>query len=127
MRGVFLGAIVVGLLFGAAVAGVRAFTRDSDEADAPAGAIRKRPLGPSERVTFDALTAAIADRAEEPPPADGIPRGVRGASVTQWHATALRYLPQPETKQKNQAFDRAIASLTASGLVRHVADFAWLP
>lgn len=88
---------------------------------------QKKRLGPNEQLVFDALLAAIADRAEPPPTAADIPHNATGVSVARWQATAMRYLPHPEVKRKNEAFQRAMVSLVGSRSVLHAAGFAWLP
>jgi AAA domain len=98
------------------------------EADPPAGAGAKRKkLGPNEQILFDALTVAIADQPDRPPPSPEIPSHVKGALVARWRDTAMLRLPQDEAKNKNRAFDRALLSLVASQHVHHLAGFAWLP
>jgi hypothetical protein len=97
------------------------------ETEPPAGAGKKRKLGSNEQLVFDALAKAIADQPDAPPPSPDIPAHVKGCSVARWQDTAAQLLPQQESKRKNQAFNRAIASLVASGSVHHLSGFAWLP
>jgi putative DNA primase/helicase len=108
--------------------GRRVTTCVAIEADPPAGhASKKRKLGSNEQIVFDALLKAVADQADPPPPAPGIPAHARGASVTRWRDTACLRLPHGEQKRKNQAFDRAVISLVASCLVGHLDGYAWVP
>ena len=88
---------------------------------------KPRRLGANEKVVFDALTAAIVDRPDPTPTGRDVPATARGVRTERWMEYALRYLPQPEEKRKREAFARAIASLVADSLVRHVDGFAWLP
>jgi hypothetical protein len=95
------------------------------EADPPAGAGKKRRLGPNEQLVFDALTKAIADQPDAPPPSPDIPTHVKGCSIARWRDTAMLLLTHDETKRRAEAFNRAVASLVAYGSVHHVAGFAW--
>ena len=99
----------------------------AEEAEPPAGASKKRKLGPNERLVFDALTKAVAEQADTPPPAAGVPAGATGATVQRWRDTAALLMPQGEAKYKNCSIDRAITSLVAGGQVCHLGGFAWLP
>ena len=87
----------------------------------------KRPLGPNEKIVFEALTASLSDHGQAPPPARDIPQNVKVVPVERWREAAFRYLPQAETKRKGEAFNRATASLVAYGRVRHANGHAWLP
>jgi hypothetical protein len=75
---------------------------------------------------FEALAAAIVDHGEPAPAAFDVPAMVRVTPVARWCDASMRYLPQPETKRKREAFNRALASLVASGRVRHVDGYAWI-
>jgi hypothetical protein len=97
------------------------------EAEPPVGAGKKRKLGPNEQILFDALTVAIADQPDRPPPTSEIPPQAKGCSVTRWRDAAMLRLPQDEAKNKTRAFERALLSLVASQHVHHLAGFAWLP
>lgn len=98
------------------------------EAEPPAAASRDaKPKGANEKVVHDALLAAMVDHGEPAPVAPDIPPNVRVARVARWEDAAMRYLPQPETKRRREAFNRAVASLVARGAVRHVEGWAWLP
>jgi hypothetical protein len=88
---------------------------------------RRKPLGSNEQLVLDALTKAIAEQADTPPPATSIPQNAKVCSVERWRHTALLVLPQPEPKRKGEAFNRAMLSLVASGSVRHFSGVAWLP
>jgi hypothetical protein len=83
-------------------------------------------LPPNMRVTYEALQAAIVDHGTEPPLAPDISRNVKVVTVEQWCEAAVRYLPQAETKQKNQAFKRSMEALVAQKLVRHVNGVVWI-
>jgi hypothetical protein len=97
------------------------------EAAPPAGAGKKRKLGPNERLVFDALVCAVADHADPPPPSPQVPSHAKGATVARWRDAAMLVLPQGEAKRKVEAFNRALLSLVASNEVRHLDGFAWLP
>jgi hypothetical protein len=83
--------------------------------------------GANQRVTYEALQAALSDHGAPPPPAHDIPSNVRVVTVTQWREAATRYLPHEETKHKAQAFKRAMERLVAERVVRHVDGYVWLP
>jgi hypothetical protein len=107
--------------------GRRVTTCVAIESDPPSGAGRKRRLGVNEQILFDALVCTITDQADPPPPTPQVPSHAKGATVTRWRDGTLLRLPQPELKNKNRAFDRAVSSLVASGHVLHFDGFAWLP
>jgi hypothetical protein len=83
--------------------------------------------GANQRVTYEALQAALCDHGAPPPPARDIPPNVRVVTVVQWREAAVRYLPHEETKHKAQAFKRAMERLVAERAVRHVDGYVWLP
>jgi hypothetical protein len=88
---------------------------------------KPRRLGANEQILVDALTKAIADQIDPPPPSPAIPRHAKGVSADRWRATAGLLMPQAEEKRKTEAFNRASASLVASGEVAHFGGYAWLP
>lgn len=97
------------------------------EAEAPVAEAKKKPLGSNERIVFDALTAALVDHGQEPPPRKDIPPHVKVVTTDKWQEYLMRYLPHPKPKEKDQAWERAMESLVGSKLVRCAKGFVWLP
>jgi hypothetical protein len=98
------------------------------DADPPAGGGKnKRGIGGNQKIVLQALQTAIADNPKEPPLAPDIPFHVKGTTLEQWKAAALRYLPQDSDWRKAECFKRASERLIASNTVHHVEGFVWIP
>lgn len=88
---------------------------------------KRRALGAVERTVLDLLGTALADHGREPPPEPDIPHRVRVVAVEKWREAAERYLTNKHLKHRTQAFNRALETLVAARMVRHVNGLAWLP
>jgi hypothetical protein len=88
---------------------------------------KRRKLRANEVIVRDALIAAVNDHGHELQPAHDIPPGTRGVTYDEWMEAALRYLPQTPPHRKEEAFQRAAASLVADHFAFHAGGGCWLP
>ena len=87
----------------------------------------KRKLGANEKIVLDCLATALADKGQDAPLAHDIPPGTRAATLQDWAEVATRHLTQGTAWRRQEAFDRAVESLTADWFVRHAGEWFWLP
>jgi hypothetical protein len=90
-----------------------------------------RPLGAVEKVVLDCVKAAIADHGETAEEAGTVAREIppRATVVRRSRIddAVSRYMPERPGNKRREALDRALISLQAKGLLRHVAGWCWLP
>lgn len=106
------------------------------EADAPAREERKpkprpRRLGDVEKIVLECLDAALADHGRPAEEAGAIARDIpRHATVVRRDAldrAADRYMADRAGNKRREATGRAIDSLQARGMVKHVDGWLWRP